>query len=63
MLHFLLYSSICMLRYAIHPMGMTLSVQMDKLMLYQSIMCLSLLLIWSVNITSWCDYRKKAARR
>ena len=50
-------------KYAIHPMGMTLSVKMDELMLYQSIMCISLMVIWTVNIASYVDYRKKQLRR
>lgn len=45
-------------RYAIHPMGMTLSVKMDELMLYQTIMCLSLTIIWTMNIASYVDYKK-----
>ena len=39
-----------------HAVGMTLSTKMDEWFLYESIMVLSLLSIWTLNIASYLNY-------
>lgn len=50
-------------QYKIHPMGMVLSVKMDHLYLYETILILGLALIWAINIVSCLQARKQLRQR
>ena len=46
-------------RYFIHPMGMTLSFQMDNLYLYSATICFGLLVIWILTLLPFAIMRRK----
>ena len=50
-------------RYRVHPIGLTLSIKMDELMLYEIIMLGSLVIVWTFTVASYVLYTKKATMR
>jgi len=46
-------------RYFIHPMGMTLSFQMDNFYLYSATVCLGLLVVWIFTLLPFAIMRRK----
>lgn len=49
--------------YKVHPTGMTLSVLMDEMMLYEVIMLCSLICVCTLTLLSYCLYQQKAQSR
>ena len=50
-------------KYFIHPVGMTLSLQMDNYYLYSATLCIGLLVIWTLTLLPCVFMRRKKKQR